>query len=160
MRRFIQASAVVVALTLAAAAGRAQNNQTSGQTSEQPQGRGQFQGHRGQWEHRGPNPEFETKMLTKRLGLSAEQQASVEQILTQRDTQLKALEPAAGSSADFKALHEQRRAIMESTKQQLDTVLTTEQKTQLAEMHKRQFHGGPHGNWKQQSGVSTPAPSL
>ncbi len=157
MRKFIKTSAVVLALTLTAAAGHAQNNQTSGQSSDQPQ----FQGHRGQWEHRGPNPEFETKMLTRRLGLSAEQQTSVEQILTQRDTQLKALKPAAGVTPDFKTLHEQRKAIMESTKQQLDTVLTSEQKTQLAEMHKHQFHGGPHGNWKpQQSGAATTAPSL
>ena len=158
MRKFIQTSAVVLALTLTAAAGYAQNNQTSGQSSDQPQ----FQGHRGQWEHRGgPNPQFETKMLTKRLGLSAEQQTSVEQILTQRDAQLKALKPAAGATADFKALHEQRKTIMESTKQQLDTVLTTEQKNQLAEMHKHQFHGGPHGNWKQQQpGTAAPAPGL
>jgi predicted outer membrane protein len=159
MRKFLQTSAAVLALTLAATAGRAQNNQTSGQSPDQPHG--QFQGHRGEWGHHGPNPEFETKMLTRRLGLSAEQQTSVEQILTQRDTQLKALKPAEGATPDFKAMHEQRKAIMESTQAQLDTVLTTEQKTQLAEMHKHQFHGGPHGNWKPQSGATAPtAPSL
>jgi hypothetical protein len=41
-------------------------------------------------------------------------------------------------------MHEQRKAIMDQTKQQLATVLTTEQMAEFDKMH--HGPGGPHGH--------------
>jgi len=98
----------------------------------------QFHGH-------GPNAEFETRMLTKRLGLTAEQASQVEPILAEQDEQFKALKPAEGTQPDFKALHEQRKAIMEATDQKLSTVLSQEQLEKFEKM--QGHHGPPRGNW-------------
>jgi Spy/CpxP family protein refolding chaperone len=154
MRKLIQTSAVLLALTLAAAASRAQTTQDTPQ-SQTPH---HHFDHRG-----GPNPEFETKMLTKRLGLSPEQSTAVEQIFAEQHAQMKALKPAEGTQPDFKALRAQHQALMEQTKQKLDAVLTPEQQQKLAEMHKHHGPGGPggpHGNWRGQQQPATPAPSL
>jgi Spy/CpxP family protein refolding chaperone len=102
-------------------------------------------------------------MLTKRLGLSESQSASVQQIFADQHAQMEALKPAEGTQPDFKALHEQHKALMEQTKQKLDAVLTPEQQQKLAEMHKHRGPGGPggpHGNWKGQQPGATPAPGL
>jgi Spy/CpxP family protein refolding chaperone len=154
MRKLIQTSAVLLALTLAAATA------SLAQTPQDPP-QGQTPHH--QFQHRGgPNTEFETKMLTKRLGLSESQAASVQQIFAEQHAQMKALQPADGTQPDFKAIHEQHKALMEQTKQKLDAVLTPEQQQKFAEMHKHHGGpGGPHGNWKGQGQpAASPAPSL
>ena len=114
-----------------------------------------------QMHRRGPNAEFETKMLTKRLHLSSEQAAQVEPILADRQERMKALMPARGSQQgtqpDFKAMREQRKAIMEDTQARLDAVLTPEQKQQMTEMHQHQFHGGQRGNWAPKQGTTPSA---
>jgi protein CpxP len=149
MRKLIQTSAVLLALSLAAVASRAQTPQ------DPPQGQTpHHQFHRG-----GPNPEFESKMLTRRLGLSPEQSTAVEQIFADQHAQMQALKPAEGTQPDFKALREQHKALMEQTKQKLDAVLTPEQQQKLAEMHKHRGPGRPHGNWKGQQPAATPAPT-
>ena len=102
--------------------------------------------------HHGPNAEFETKMLTRRLGLSPGQATSIEPILASQDAQLKALRPATGSQPDFKALREQRKAIMDQTKQQLAGVLTADQMAEFDKMHEHHGPGGPRGNWQGKPG--------
>ena len=103
-----------------------------------------------------PNPERETKMLTRQLGLSTDQAAQVEPILAERAQKLEALKSASGTQTDSASLHDQRRAIMQETKQKLDTVLTPAQQQQLAQMH----HGHEkHGQDQQQTAPST-SPSL
>ena len=104
---------------------------------------------------RGPNPDFETKMLTKRLSLSPQQASQVEPILAEREERMKALKPASGSQPDFKAMHEQRKSIMDDTQQKLEAVLTPEQQQQLKQMHQHppQFHG-PRGNGAPRPGTA------
>lgn len=149
MRKLIQSSTVLLALTLAAAT--ASHAQTS---QDPPQGQApHHQFHRG-----GPNPEFETRMLTKRLGLSETQASQVEPILAAQDQALKALRPAQGTQPDFKAMHEQTKTIFENTKTQLSTVLSAEQLQKFEAMRRHRGPGGPHGNWKgQQSGTAAPS---
>ncbi len=141
MRKMIVSSVMV--LTLAVAGGKALNAQAPDQ-AQGPRPHGQFQ--RGG----GMNPEFETKMLTRRLKLTPEQAAQVEPILAEQHEKMKALRPAEGTAPDFKAMREQHKAIMEETQQKLAGVLTPEQLAKLHE-HKggpRGGPGGPHGNWK------------
>lgn len=108
----------------------------------------------GQYHHRhAPNPQRETKMLTKRLGLSSDQAAQVEPILADRAQRMEALNSTQGDAASMK---EQRRTIMQETRQKLDTVLTPAQQQEMAQMR----HGhGKHGDGQQQTAPS-PSPSL
>ena len=88
-------------LTFVLAAASAGFCQASPDTTQQPgQPRGEHRGGRG---HFG-NPEFETRMLTRRLSLSADQAAAVEPILAQQEEAPKALRPAPGTQPDFKAI--------------------------------------------------------
>ena len=108
----------------------------------------------GQYHHRHAlNPQRETKMLTKRLGLSADQAAQVEPILAERAQKIAALSSTQSDPASMKA---QRHSIMEDTKQKLDAVLTPAQQQEMAQMH----HGhGRHGEGQQPTAPST-SPSL
>jgi hypothetical protein len=137
MFKMLRSSAV---LTFALAAATVGFCQTSGDAA-------QPQGPRG--DHHGPrhfrNPEFETKMLTKRLSLSSEQASAIEPILAQKDSALKALRPAPGTQPDFKAMQASRKAIEESAVQQINPLLSSEQQAEFAKMHE---HHGPHGDWK------------
>ena len=64
-----------------------------------------------------------------------------------------ALDSAQGDPASTR---EQRRTIMQDSKQKLDAVLTPAQQQELAQMH----HGhGKHGDGQQQAAPS-PSPSL
>jgi len=143
MRNFMKSSVLVLTLAAAAGAALAQAPQ------DQPQGphpHGQFQG-------RQQNPEFEIKMLTRRLSLTPEQAAQIEPILADRKARMEALRPASGSQPDFKALRQQHKQIMDDTKARIDAVLTPDQQAKFKE---RPGARGPRGNWKQQGG-STPS---
>jgi Spy/CpxP family protein refolding chaperone len=104
--------------------------------------------------HHEPNPEFETRMLTRRLSLTTEQAAAVEPILASQREEMKALKPSDGSRPDFKAMREQHKAIMDETKQKLATVLSAEQMQKFDEMHRP----GPHGKRGDWGPKPTPAP--
>lgn len=83
--------------------------------------------------HHAPNPQRETKKLSKRLHLSADQRAKVEPILADRDQKLTALQ--ADSTLAPQDMHQQMKAIHEATEQQLATVLTPDQLQQWKSMH-------------------------
>jgi Spy/CpxP family protein refolding chaperone len=102
--------------------------------------------------HHEPNPEFETRMLTRRLNLTSEQASAVEPILASQREEMKALKPSEGARPDFKAMREQHKAIMDETKQKLATVLSAEQMQKFDEM--REHRGGPRGGWERK-----PAPA-
>ena len=123
-------------------------------TTQQPDQAQQAAPQGGQYHHRhAPNPQRETKMLTKKLGLSADQAAQVEPILADRAQRMEALSSTQGDPASMKT---QRRTIMQDTKQKLDAVLTPAQQQEMAQMH----HGhGRHGDSQQQTAPST-SPSL
>jgi len=155
MRKSIMSSVMVLALAVAASAS------LYAQAPDEPQGprpHGQFQ--RGG----GPNPEFETKMLTQRLQLTPEQAAQIQPILADSHTRLQSLKPVEGSTPDFKAMREQRKAIMDDTNSRLNAVLTPEQQAEFAKMHEhkagpRGGPGGPRNNWKGQGGTPQAAPT-
>jgi Spy/CpxP family protein refolding chaperone len=150
MRISIKTPVAILALAASAAVAYAQT------TQDQPQGPRPH----GQFQHRGPmNPDFEIKMLTRRLSLTPDQVTQIQPILADRQERMKALKPAEGTQPDFKAMHEQRKAIMTDSEQKLESVLTPEQKEKL---HSHEFHGGPggpRGNWQHQP-TTTPAPAL
>ena len=117
MFKMLRFSAVIAVFLTAASAGFCQSSGDAGPMPDHPHG---------QWsgDHHGPrghfgNAEFETKMLTRRLSLSSDQVAAIEPILAQKDAALKALRPAPGSQPDFKAMQAARKAIEESTAQQI-----------------------------------------
>ena len=142
MRAIFKSSVLV--LTLAVTGSTALFAQAPQDQSQGPRPHGQFQRHR-------PDPQLETKMLTKRLNLSPEQAAQIEPILADRQARMEALKPAEGTTPDFKALREQHKAIMEETKAKLAGVLTPDQLAKMHE-HKGGPRGGAHGNWKPQGG--------
>lgn len=144
MRNFIKSSVLV--LTLAAAG-------SATIYAQAPQDQSQGPRPHGQWQGRQQNPQFEIKMLTRRLSLTPEQAAQIEPILAERQARVQALKPAEGTQPDFKALRQQHMAIMQDTKARIDAVLTPEQQ---AKFNEHKGHGGPRGNWKPQ-GASTPS---
>jgi protein CpxP len=149
MRKMIVSSVMVLGLAVAGSAAM----------YAQAPDQGQGQRPHGQFQRGGMmNPEFETKMLTKRLNLTPEQAAQVEPILADQHARMKALKPAEGTTPDFKAMREQHKVIMEETHQKLAGVLTPEQLAKLHE-HKGGSHGGPRGNWKQPGSPAPAAPT-
>ena len=106
----------------------------------------------GQYHHRhAQNPQRETKMLTRRLGLSSDQAAQVEPILADRAQRMDALNSTQSDPASMK---QQRRTIMQDTKQKLDAVLTPAQQQEMAQMH----HGhGRHGEGQPTAPSTSPS---
>ncbi len=148
MPKSFRSSPVLLTLALAGGlAGAVALIGASASYSQEPQGPPPGHG-QGQFRHHGPNAEFETKMLTRRLSLTPDQAAKVEPILAAQDEQFKALRPAQGTQPDFKAMHEQRKTIMDQTRQQLTGVLTADQMAQFDKMHEHRGPGGPRGNWQ------------
>jgi Spy/CpxP family protein refolding chaperone len=154
MTKNLRSSAVLLSLALTAAVASipAVIGTVATYAQQAPPPDSQYHG-KGGPRHHDPNAEFETKMLTRRLSLTPDQAAKVEPILASQDEQLKALRPQPGTQPDFKAMHEQRKAIMEQTKQQLAGVLTPDQLTEFDKMHGRRGPGGPHGNWQGKQGT-------
>jgi Spy/CpxP family protein refolding chaperone len=76
-----------------------------------------------------PNPHRQTMRLAKELNLTPDQRAKVEPILASRDQQISALKTNSSiAPADF---HKQMRTIQQSTREQLNSVLTPDQMQQF-----------------------------
>ncbi len=89
-----------------------------------------------------PNPDRQTKALSKRLNLTPDQAAQVEPILADRDQKMQTL--MANTSLDPKSMHQQRRAIKADTDQRLSAVLTETQRARYAQLEaSRRGHGAP-----------------
>ncbi len=146
MQNLVKTSLAILALVVGGTAAHAQTDQTQPSTPH------------GQSRRHAPNPERETRMLTRRLSLTPEQAAAVEPILADRAQKMEALKPAAGAEPDFQAMHARRKAIMEDSKAKLDAVLTDTQKQQLASMHE---HGprGHRGDWNKNGSAPSPSPA-
>ena len=76
--------------------------------------------------------------MTKKLNLTADQQAKVRVILADANTQL--LELYDASDGDLEGSRDAARAIRHQSKQQVAAVLTDAQRAELAEMKKRKRH--------------------
>lgn len=101
--------------------------------------------------HHAPNPEHQAKHLAKELNLTPDQQARIEPILADRDQKMQALH--ANTELAPEDRHQQMRAIMQDTEQQMAGVLTPDQLTQLKAMH----HNGHHGMHGQEQPTQSPS---
>ena len=99
------------------------------------------------------------KMMTERLGLTADQQGQLLPILQQRDEKMKT------ASTDTNLPEDQRRAesrkIMTDTRALIGTILTPEQKAKWEQMgpgrnHHGEGHGHPEGPGTEPAGTSDP----
>ena len=142
MRSIVKSSVLVLTLAVAG---------STALFAQAPQDQSQGRRPHGQWQGHQPNPQFEIKMLTKRLNLSPEQAAQIEPILADRQARFQALKPAEGTTPDFKALHQARKTIMEDTQGKINACLSPEQ---IAKLHE---HHGQRGNWKPQGGSAPSA---
>ncbi len=90
--------------------------------------------------------ERRVSMLTERLQLSQQQATQVRAILTQEQSQVKALRDKAQGSADRESMRSEMQSIRQRTEQQIDGVLSAQQRvtyTQLRqEMQKRRDERG------------------
>ena len=90
-------------------------------------------------QHQPPSPEQQLARLTTKLGLSDTQQGQIGPVLVSRDAQFKTIHENTSLSEDQK--HEQMKALMESTNQQIESFLNPAQVAQFKEMH--QHHDKP-----------------
>lgn len=88
-------------------------------------------------------------ILTERLQLSGQQATQIRQILTQEQTQVQALRQKAEGGTDREGLRSEMRAIRQRTEQQIDGVLTAQQRTTYnalrEEMRKQREQRGERG---------------
>jgi len=103
--------------------------------------------------HKAANPAHQTKELSKKLGLTADQAAKIEPVLADRDQRIAALQ--ANTSLDPKSMKQQRRAIMMDTQSKLNAVLTPAQQQQLATLK-----AGKHGGGASQTAAPPPPPAI
>jgi hypothetical protein len=94
---------------------------------------------RGRGERMDPAQRIERRlsMLTERLQLSEQQASQVRQILTQEQTQLQALWQKAQAGADRESLRPEMQSIRQRTEQQIDGVLTEQQRATYRELREQ-----------------------
>jgi Spy/CpxP family protein refolding chaperone len=143
MNRTILSTAIALALTGSLALAQAPQ-----QTPDSPQS-----GAPHQWHHRQPSPEHEAARISRVLNLTPDQTAKLEPIFADRDQKLAALWQNQDLAPQDR--HQQMRAIQQSTREQLSTVLTPDQLQQLKTL--RHEHG-PHGPGQWQGHGQPPAP--
>jgi len=86
-----------------------------------------------EWHHHHKTPEQQLAFLTTKLDLSATQQGQIGPVLTSRDTQIKAIRDNTTLTEDQK--HEQIKAVIESTNQQIESFLNPTQVTEFKDLH-------------------------
>jgi hypothetical protein len=146
MKRTILSAALTLSLALSGGLAFAQQQADPQQQQTAQDGQQQPYQHR---VHK-PNPARETARLTRQLNLSPEQATKLEPILADRDQKMAALWSNQALAPQDK--HQQMRAIQQSTRQQLESVLTLGQIQQMQSMHHGR-HGAPG-----QTQPSSPAP--
>ncbi len=101
------------------------------------------------------NPQREAAKLSKRLNLTSDQTAKLEPILSDRDQKIAALK--SDTTIEPMIAQKQMRAIHQQTRQQLATILTSDQ---LQQMKARHNHGAPAQTSPQEQPQANPQPSL
>ena len=107
------------------------------QAGAQSEQQGRARPERGQRMDPAQRLERRVGMLTERLQLSAQQATQVRQILTQEQTDVKVLRQKGEGSTSGEALRPELKAIRQRTEQQIDAVLTAEQRTKYAELREQ-----------------------
>ncbi len=141
MKRILLVAPLLLALTGAVAIAQTANPPDS---SPGPTNKGHY-GH-----HHHPSPQQQAAFLTKKLNLSADQEAKLEPVFADQDQKMKALWSDTSLSQDQKK--EQFHAIHQSTKQQLESILTPDQIQQM-----KSLHGHHNGHWHGQSQTAPPS---
>ncbi|MGI4760820.1 MAG: hypothetical protein ACRYF0_08945 [Janthinobacterium lividum] len=102
----------------------------------------------GKGEHKTPEQraEHRTAMLTKKLSLSADQQAKVQQIMLAQAQEGQALKVKYPAQEQRQALHQEMKAGHAKYQAQLQGVLTADQYGKLAAMKKEHHRRGEHGD--------------
>ena len=148
-RPLVLGAALLVSLSGSAllAQDQSQPGPLSAATTTSPEGQGSYQGHR-----HAPNPHRQAKMMAKRLGLSEDQQKSLEPILADRMQQMES------ARADTSLAPQDRRAKMKGINQdsdaRIEAVLNDTQKQQYEQM--KQERRAHHHHENQQNGAPTP----
>jgi Spy/CpxP family protein refolding chaperone len=93
--------------------------------------------------HHAPNPQHQAEFISKKLNLSADQTAKLTPIFADRAQKFQALMQDQSLTQDQR--HAQMKTIRESTQQQLATVLTPDQLSQLKAMRHDHHRSGPRG---------------
>jgi hypothetical protein len=137
MKRTILSTALTLSLVLSGGLALGQQTEQPQQQQTAPDAQQPYHRH---FHH--PNPERETARLTQQLNLSPEQSTKLQPILADRDQRMAALWSNQALAPQDK--HQQMRAIQESTRQQLEAVLTPGQLQQMRSMH-HGHHRGPNG---------------
>ena len=96
--------------------------------------------------HHAPDPQKEIARLTKELNLTPDQATKVTPILADRDQKVATLQSDTTLTGD--ARKQQMRAIHKATEQQLDAVLTPDQREQMKSLH-HEHEGGKGGDQTQ-----------
>jgi protein CpxP len=90
--------------------------------------------------------EHRTAMLTKKLSLTADQQAKVQQIMLAQAQEGQALKAKYPAKEQRQALHQEMKAGHAKYEAQLQGVLTADQFGKLTAMQKEHHHRGEHGD--------------
>ena len=132
IRRASVGRARLLALGAALAAGLVLAPQAGAQSEQQ--GRPDRRG-----ERMDPQQRLERRvgMMTERLQLSQQQATQIRQILTQEHTQMQALRQKAGDGANRESLRPEMQSIRQRTEQQIDGVLTEQQRTTYRELREQ-----------------------
>ena len=104
--------------------------------------------------HHAPNPQRQAHMIAQRFNLNADQTLQVQHIMETRDQQLEALHGNTQLSPEDR--HQQARTINDQSDQQLGTILTPDQMSQLKAMR----HHRMHNHEEQENGTTGQAPSV
>lgn len=151
MKRTLLSAALTLSLTLPGSLVFAQQTgpaqQTTPDSQQTPSSAQQWGRHR-HFHH--PDAQRETARLTRQLNLSSDQSAKLEPILADRDQKMADL--WSNQSLAPQDRREQMRAIQQSTRQQLESVLTPAQIEQMKSMH----HG--HRGGANQTQPANPSP--
>jgi len=101
----------------------------------------------GKGEHKTPEQraQHRTAMLTKKLSLTADQQAKVQQIMLAQAQEGQALKAKYPAQEQRQALHQEMKAGHAKYQAQLQGVLTADQYGKLAAMKKEHHRRGEHG---------------
>ena len=116
----------------------------------------------GQMRPRGGNPERELQMLTHRLDLTADQQAQVKTLLTERTQKMEALRGGAPSADAASAPPPPRRGQMEAIRNDTDTKITAllndDQKAKFAALQQERKERMEHRQGPGSGGDNAPPP--
>lgn len=121
--------------------------QTATTTNQRPTHRVHRMGmHKGAHKTPEQRAEQRTAMLVKKLGLSADQQAKVQQIMLAQAQEGQALKAKYPAKEQRQALHQEMKAGHAKYQTQLQGVLTADQYGKLAALKKEHHQRGGHGD--------------